>query len=147
MRRRQFIAGLGTAAAWPVVARAQQVAMPVVGWLGTNPRQMELFLPSFAQGLTETGYVVGRNVTIEPREGGIDRLPALAADLVRSCDGDCCDGSQFGAGRQSGYADHPGRFLHGQRPRRAWRGSQPQSSLGKSHRRYLRCYRVNRKAS
>ena len=82
MRRREFILGLG-AAAWPVVARAQQAAMPVIGWLGTNPRQMELFLPSFAQGLTETGYVVGRNVTIEPREGGIDRLPALAADLVR----------------------------------------------------------------
>ena len=83
MRRRQFIAGLGSAAAWPVAARAQQPAMPVIGWLGTSPRQMELFFPSFAQGLTETGYVVGRNVTIEPREGGIDRLPALAADLVR----------------------------------------------------------------
>jgi putative ABC transport system substrate-binding protein len=81
MWRREFIAGLGSAAAWPVVAQAQQSPMPVIGWLG-SPRQTELFFPSFAQGLTETGYVVGRNVTIERREVGIDRLPA-AADLVR----------------------------------------------------------------
>ena len=82
MWRREFIAGLGSAAAWPVVAQAQQSPMPVIGWLG-SPRQTELFFPSFAQGLTETGYVVGRNVTIEPREGDHGRLPALAANLVR----------------------------------------------------------------
>jgi putative ABC transport system substrate-binding protein len=65
-----------------VVARAQQPALPVIGWLGTVPGTMERFLPSLAQGLAETGYVVGRNVAIESREGSIDRLPALAADLV-----------------------------------------------------------------
>jgi putative ABC transport system substrate-binding protein len=83
IRRREFIAGLGSAAAWPLGARAQQSAVPVIGWL-THLQVMERSLPFFAQGLAESGYVVGRNVTIEPREGGgIDRLPALAADLVR----------------------------------------------------------------
>jgi putative tryptophan/tyrosine transport system substrate-binding protein len=81
MRRREFIAGLGSAAAWPVVAGAQRATLPRIGWLGNVPGTMERFLPSFAEGLAETGYVVGRNVAIEPREG--DRLPALAADLVR----------------------------------------------------------------
>jgi putative ABC transport system substrate-binding protein len=85
MRRRQFIARLGSAAAWPVVAQAQQPAMPVIGWLNVPaaPGTMERFLPAFYQGLADTGYVVGRNVMIEFREGGIDRQPALAADLVR----------------------------------------------------------------
>jgi putative tryptophan/tyrosine transport system substrate-binding protein len=81
MRRREFITGLGGAAAWPLVAGAQQPTMPVIGWLDNVPGTMERFLPLFTQGLAETGYVVGRNVTIEPREG--DRVPALAADLVR----------------------------------------------------------------
>jgi putative tryptophan/tyrosine transport system substrate-binding protein len=88
MRRREFIAGLGGAAAWPLATRAQhRGAMPVVGYLGqgtaaaSQPR-----LVAVRQGLSEVGYVVGRNVAIEPRfaEGQFDRLPALAADLVRS---------------------------------------------------------------
>jgi putative ABC transport system substrate-binding protein len=84
IRRREFIAGLGgAAAAWPLAARAQQPAMPVVGWLDNVPGTMKALLPLFSQGLAETGYVVGRNVTIESREGDRDRLPALAADLVR----------------------------------------------------------------
>jgi putative tryptophan/tyrosine transport system substrate-binding protein len=83
MRRRQFIVGLGSTAAWPVVARAQQRAMPVIGWLNPVPGTMERYLPAFTQGLAETGYVVGRNVTIESPEVDVDRLPALAADLVR----------------------------------------------------------------
>jgi putative tryptophan/tyrosine transport system substrate-binding protein len=83
MRRRAFIAGLGSAAAWSLAARAQQPATPVIGWLGNVPGTMERFLPPFAQGLAETGYVVGRNVTIEPHEGGPDPQPALVADLVR----------------------------------------------------------------
>jgi putative tryptophan/tyrosine transport system substrate-binding protein len=83
MKRREFIAGLG-AAAWPLAARAQQPAMPVIGWLGTSgTMERTLSLPWFAQGLAETGYVVGRNVTMEPGEGDRERLPALAADLVR----------------------------------------------------------------
>src|SRR6516225_2302701 len=87
MRRREFIAGLGSAAAWPVVARAQQPAMPVVGYLGAQSADDEYKdrIVPFLQGLKDAGYVEGRNVAIEYRwaENQYDRLPALAADLVR----------------------------------------------------------------
>jgi putative ABC transport system substrate-binding protein len=84
--RREFIAGLGSAAAWPVVAWAQQPAMPVIGWLSTQSADdsRNLTVP-FLQGLKEAGYVQGQNVAIEYRwaENQYDRLPVLAADLVR----------------------------------------------------------------
>jgi len=87
IRRREFIAGLGSAAAWPVVARAQQPAMPVIGFLSTQSAELEyknVTIP-FLQALKETGYVEGQNVAVEYRyaENQFDRLPALAADLVR----------------------------------------------------------------
>jgi putative ABC transport system substrate-binding protein len=89
MRRREFIAGVGGAAAWPLVAaRAQQAAMPVIGYLGSQSADDDyknVTVP-FLQGLKETGYVDGQNVAIEYRwaENQVDRLPALAAELVRS---------------------------------------------------------------
>lgn len=85
MRRRDFMAGLGIAAALPVLARAQP-AMPTIGFLSSrSPDESGDVVAAFRQGLAESGYVVGRNVAIEYRwaEGQYDRLPALAADLVR----------------------------------------------------------------
>ena len=83
MKRRTFIAGLGSAAAWPVVAQGQQAAVPVVGVL--NAISSVGRARTFRQGLNEGGYVEGRNVAIEYRsaEGQYERLPLLAADLVR----------------------------------------------------------------
>jgi putative ABC transport system substrate-binding protein len=88
MKRREFIEGLGGAAAWRVVASAQQPALPMVGFLSPNrPDTLAAFksMQAFMEGLKEGGYVEGRNIAIEYRwgEGRLDQLPALAADLVR----------------------------------------------------------------
>jgi ABC-type uncharacterized transport system substrate-binding protein len=85
VNRRSFITLLGSAAAWPLAARAQQRTTPMIGYLsGGAPGPFASFLTAFREGLARTGYIEGQNVAIEYRwaEGHYDRLPALAADLV-----------------------------------------------------------------
>jgi putative ABC transport system substrate-binding protein len=86
MRRREFIAGLGSTAAWPLVARAQQPAIPVIAVLSAGSADASAGIATaFRKGIGETGYVEGQNVTVEYHSlnGQFDRLPALMADLVR----------------------------------------------------------------
>src|SRR6202521_1837202 len=86
MKRREFLTLVGAAAAWAVAARAQQSALPVVGFISAgSPDAFARYVAAFRNGLNETGYVEGQNVTVEYHwlEGQYDRLPALVADLVR----------------------------------------------------------------
>ena len=81
MKRREFIAALGGAAAWPVAARAQQPSMPLIGYLSVRtPEDLVEVLAEFRRGLAETGFIEGQNLTIEYRwiEGHYDRLPEMS---------------------------------------------------------------------
>src|SRR6516162_5209195 len=86
IRRRELIVALGSVAVWPLAARAQQPAMPVIGFInGGSADALARFADAFRNGLGETGYVSGQNVTVEYHwlEGQYHRVPALVADLVR----------------------------------------------------------------
>src|SRR6478672_4323394 len=86
MRRREFLGGLGVVTEWPVVVRAQQAAMPVIGLVGGGTAtSWAPYVAAFVQGLGKAGFVEGRNVAIEQRwaEGQYDRLPTMVADLVQ----------------------------------------------------------------
>src|SRR5262249_16427807 len=83
--RRKFLATLSGAAAWPLAARAQQPAMPMIGFLRTSLTDVPHYVTAFGQGLREAGFVEGQNITIEYRsaEDQADKLPSLVADLLR----------------------------------------------------------------
>src|SRR5215831_903005 len=109
--RRKFLATLGgAAAAWPLATRAQQLPMPLVAYLSVGLPPAHL-LAVFKQGLAEAGFVEGRNVAIETpsADGHYDRLPALAADLVRRQVADCRNHRQSGARCQGGDCNNTDR--------------------------------------
>jgi putative ABC transport system substrate-binding protein len=122
MKRREFIAGLGGAAAWPMVARAQQPARPVVGLLQLRtPEAAEPLNAAFRGGLAETGFVEGRNVAIEYRyaSGNFAALPALAAELVRRRVNVIAAGSPAGLVAKAATAAIPIVFMGGGDPVKA----------------------------
>src|SRR5262249_48100700 len=99
MKRREFITLFGSALSWPLAARAQQAAMPVIGVLGLGPRPNSVFVAGFRQGLAEAGYIPGRNVAIEFRWADSPlSLPRHAAELVdRKVDVIVTTGSPYAA--------------------------------------------------
>jgi len=122
MRRREFIAGLGGAAAWPAVARAQQPAMPVVGYLqGGSAERTRPIIAAFRQGLAESGFIEGRNVVIEYRlaNGQPDRVPGLADELVKLRVNVLASGYQTAKAAKDATATIPIVFMGGADPVRA----------------------------
>jgi hypothetical protein len=126
-RRREFIAGFGGAAAWPL-AQQRTTALPVVGWVNIESADAFAFLAeAFRKGLSETGYVEGRNVTIEYHwlDNQRDGLPAVMADLARRHVAGIAAAPLLGICGQSCDRDNPHRVRCPGRPGQAWSCRQP----------------------
>jgi len=128
--RREFITLLGGAAmTWPLPARAQQPARPLIGFVsGGSPDTFGYLVDAFREGLSDAGFVEGRNVAIEFRwaEGRYERLPTLLADLVqRPGERAGGDDDARGAGGQGGDWRDPDRVCHRRRPGAARAGREP----------------------
>jgi hypothetical protein len=137
MRRREFIAALGSAAAWPVAARAQQPVLPVIGYLsGATFEAMYDWLTAFKQSLAETGFTEGRDVAIEYRwaDGHNDRLPELAADLAGRGLAVIAVGASTPGALAGGDSDNPDRFWYRYRPGQNRSRRKPRASWRQCHR-------------
>ena len=137
MKRRKFIAFVGSAAACPLVARAQQPKMPVIGFFHLTSLELTReLLAAFHRGLGDTGYIEGKNVAIEYRwaHGNNDLLPTLAAELVRR------------KVSVSGDSDDPDRLYAGRRPNPDWPCRQSQPTWRKCHWHQSHVGRSGRKA-
>jgi putative tryptophan/tyrosine transport system substrate-binding protein len=122
MRRREFIAGLGSAAAWPVAARVQRGALPVVGFLhGGSPETTMSVMAAFRRGLAESGFVEGRNVVVEYRlaNGHLHRVPTLAVELVNRHVAVLASGYQTARAAKDATATIPIVFMGGADPVKA----------------------------